>query len=113
MIAIRNRLAELELHAARYYLRRQAFLAANNRARHVVENFGTTPAAEEALIIMAETYLVLELDDAAKDTVRLLATNFPESSAFNADREFQPRPLVRGSRSLTNVVTFGLIGDEE
>lgn len=113
MIAIRNRLAELELHAARYYLRRQAFLAANNRARHVVENFGTTPAAEEALIIMAETYLVLELDDAAKDTVRLLATNFPESSAFNADREFQPRPIVRGSRSLTNVVTFGLIGDEE
>lgn len=113
MISIRNRMAELELHAARYYIRRQAFVAANNRARHVVENFATTPAIEEALIILAETYLILDLDEAAEDTVKLLATNFPDSGAFNANREFQPRQHVRGSRSLTNVVTFGLLGDKE
>lgn len=113
MIAVRNRLADLELHAARYYIRRQAFVAANNRARYVVENFPTTPAVEEAMIIMAETYLVLDLQDAATDAVRLLATNFPDSAAFDDNQQFQPRPMVRGSRSLTNVMTFGLIGEEE
>src|SRR5690554_3897268 len=48
MIAIRHRLAELELHAARYYVRRQAYVAANNRARYVVENYPESPATEEA-----------------------------------------------------------------
>ncbi|SFR86598.1 Beta-barrel assembly machine subunit BamD [Marinobacter daqiaonensis] len=110
MIAIRNRLAELELHAANYYIRRQAYVAANNRARYVVENFPSTPSTEEALILMAETYRVLELDDAAKDAVRLLAVNYPESKAFNSRMEFQGRDLTPENRSLLNAITFGLLG---
>ncbi|WP_375183555.1 outer membrane protein assembly factor BamD, partial [Marinobacter sp.] len=42
MIAIRNRMANLELEAARYYIKREAYLAANNRARYVFENYSTT-----------------------------------------------------------------------
>ncbi len=110
MIAIRNRLAELELHAARYYIRRQAYVAANNRARYVVENFPNTPSTEEALILMAETYQVLELGDAARDAIRLLAVNYPESEAFDQNMEFEGRDLVPENRSLLNVMTFGLLG---
>ena len=111
MIAIRNRLAELELHAARYYIRRQAYLAANNRARHVVEHYPESPSTEEALILMAETYQALELDDAASDAVRLLAVNYPESDAFGRNMKFQGRDLTPENRSLLNVVTFGLLGN--
>lgn len=111
MIAIRNRMANLELQAARYYIKREAYLAANNRARHVFENFSTTPAAEEALIIMVETYQFMGLDEAASDTLQLLAVNFPESEAFTTDMKFQPSLLKRQNRSLLNVVTFGLFGD--
>jgi len=110
MIAIRNRLAELELHAARYYIRRQAYMAANNRARYVVENFPESPSTEEALILMAETYKALELDDAASDAVRLLAVNHPESDAFDDNMRFQGRDLTPENRSLLNVMTFGLFG---
>lgn len=110
MIAIRNRLAELELHAARYYIRRQAYMAANNRARYVVENFPESPSTEEALILMAETYEALELDDAASDAVRLLAVNHPESDAFDDNMRFQGRDLTPENRSLLNVMTFGLFG---
>ena len=110
MIAIRNRLAELELHAARYYIRRQACMAANNRARYVVENFPESPSTEEALILMAETYEALELDDAASDAVRLLAVNHPESDAFDDNMRFQGRDLTPENRSLLNVMTFGLFG---
>lgn len=110
MIAVRNRLADLELHAARYYIRRQAYMAANNRARHVVEKFPESPATEEALVLMAETYDALELDDAAKDAVRLLAVNYPESDAFDDDMRFQGRDLTPENRSLLNVMTFGLLG---
>lgn len=113
MLAIRNRLAELELEAARYYIKREAYLAANNRARHVFENFSETPAVEEALVIMAETYRFMGLNDAASDSIQLLAINFPDSQAFSADMKFQPSLLKRENRSLLNVVTFGLLGDDK
>ncbi len=112
MIAIRNRLAELELFAARYYISREAYIAANNRAQFIVENYSTTPSVEEALIILAETFSFLDLKKASADAVAMLEDNFPDSSAFNDEGEFQSDILKREDRSLTNVVTFGLMGDE-
>lgn len=85
-------------------------MAANNRARYVVENFPESPSTEEALILMAETYKALELDDAASDAVRLLAVNHPESDAFDDNMRFQGRDLTPENRSLLNVMTFGLFG---
>ncbi len=112
MIAIRNRLAELELFAARYYISREAYIAANNRASFIVENYSTTPSVEEALIILAETYRFLDLKKASADAVAMLEDNFPDSNAFDEDGQFQSDILKREDRSLTNVVTFGLMGDE-
>jgi|TARA_R100001129_G_scaffold159495_1_gene123672 outer membrane protein assembly factor BamD len=112
MIAIRNRLAELELYAARYYISREAYIAANNRARYIVENYSTTPSVEEALIILAETFRFMDLKKGATDAVAMLKQNFPDSTAFNEDGEFQPDILKREDRSLSSVVTFGLMGDE-
>ncbi|MBL3558243.1 MULTISPECIES: outer membrane protein assembly factor BamD [Marinobacter] len=112
MIAIRNRLAELELFAARYYISREAYIAANNRARFIVENYSTTPSVEEALIIMAETFRFMDLKKASADAVAMLEDNFPDSAAFNEDGEFQADVLKRKDRSLSSVVTFGLMGDE-
>ncbi|MCL7945869.1 outer membrane protein assembly factor BamD [Marinobacter sp. ATCH36] len=112
MIAIRNRLAELELFAARYYISREAYIAANNRARFIVENYSTTPSVEEALIILAETFRFMDLKKASADAVAMLEDNFPDSTAFNEDGEFQADILKRKDRSLSSVVTFGLMGDE-
>ena len=50
MISIRNRLAAYELHAARYYIKRQAYLAAVNRAAQVVKEFPSTPNLTLALL---------------------------------------------------------------
>ena len=112
MIAVRNRLANLELLAAEYYISREAYLAANNRARYIIENYPSTPPVEEALIILAETFRFLDLKKGASDAVALLRQNFPDSDAFNADGEFEADVLTRENRSLASVVTFGLIGDE-
>ncbi len=112
MIAIRNRMAELEIYAARYYIKREAYVAANNRARHIVENYPTSPVVEEALIILAETFRFLELKKGSQDAIALLRTNFPNSEAFNDDGEFDADVLKRENRSLSSVVTFGLMGDE-
>lgn len=112
MVAIRNRMAELEIHVARYYIKREAYVAANNRARYVVENYSTTPAVETALIILAETYQFMDLEKAANDAIQLLALNYPDSDAFDDEMKFQSSMLKREDRSLSSVVTFGLMGDE-
>ena len=112
MIAIRNRMAHLELVAARYYISREAYLAANIRARYIVENYPTTPPVEEALIIMAETFRFLDLKKGSADAVALLRENFPNSDAFNDNGDFESDILEREDRSLASVVTFGLMGDE-
>ncbi|XOZ33472.1 outer membrane protein assembly factor BamD [Halomonadaceae bacterium KBTZ08] len=110
MIAIRNRMAGKELAAAEYYIKREAYIAALNRARTVVEDYSRTPAAEEALMIMAEMYARLGLDQERADTVRVLAQNFPESPALDDNGQFIRQSFGIQDRSLASVLTFGLLG---
>jgi outer membrane protein assembly factor BamD len=77
MMYLRNILAQHEVHVARYYMRRGAFVAAANRARYVVENYGRSPAVPDALVIMAKAYRILELNELSEDALRVLQTNFP------------------------------------
>ena len=79
-----NALAEYELHVARYYFRRGAYVAAANRAKQAVTEFQQVPATEEALYIMARSYDRLGLDTLRDDADRVLRKNFPDSR-FSAE----------------------------
>jgi outer membrane protein assembly factor BamD len=79
-----NSLAAYEVHVARYYLRRGAYLAAANRAQQVVQEYPQTPANEEALFIMQSSYAQLGLEQLRADTERVLKQNVP-ASRFSAD----------------------------
>lgn len=113
MFTIRNRLADLELTAANYYLVRQAYLAAVNRARYILENFPETPTAEKALIILVEGYRLLGMQEAADNALTLLAINFPDSKAFDAQQRFVAQVIKPQDRSLLSAVTFGWFGGED
>ena len=77
MVYLRNLLAEHEINVAKYYMRRGAFVAAVNRARYVVENYPRTPSIPDALVIMAKSYKILEMDKLSEDTLRILEMNYP------------------------------------
>jgi outer membrane protein assembly factor BamD len=79
-----NALAEYELHVARYYFRRGAYVAAANRAKQAVTEFQQAPATEEALYIMARSYDRLGLETLRDDADRVLRKNFPDSR-FSAE----------------------------
>ena len=72
-----NSLAAYEVHVARYYYRRGAYIAAVNRAQTVVAEFQQSPSAQEALYIMAESYDKLGLNELRDDANRVLLKNFP------------------------------------
>lgn len=109
MIDIRNRLARYEMHAAQYYVKREAYIAAANRAAYIVQNFPRTPVVEEALTLMVEMYHHLDLKPQANDALAVLRLNFPESKAFDKNGQFEPRFIQAQKRSLLSVVSFGLL----
>jgi len=74
-----NALAEYEVHVARYYYRRSAFVAAANRAQLAVRDYPGAPVTEEALYIMAASYDRLELKALKDDAERVLKQNFPNT----------------------------------
>ncbi len=73
-----NALARHEIHVARFYLEREAYLAAANRARYVVEHYQNTPSVAEALDIMAQAYEKMGRNELADDARRVLKLNFPD-----------------------------------
>lgn len=81
-----NALASYEIHVARYYMKRAAYLAAANRAQYVVEHYPGTPAMEDAVFILVKAYDALGMTDLRDDADRIMKTNFPDS------------PLLKGGK---------------
>jgi outer membrane protein assembly factor BamD len=75
-----NAMAQYELHVARYYYRRGAYLSAINRAQTAVTDYRESPATEEALFIMVQGYEKLGLTELHDDTQRIFNKNFPNSA---------------------------------
>jgi outer membrane protein assembly factor BamD len=80
MLFIKSRLAKYEIAIARFYMRREAFVAAANRGRYVLEYYSDTDHVQEALEIMVECYDQLKLNDLKNNAMKTLKLNYPNSS---------------------------------
>ena len=76
MVFLKNRLASYENAVARFYLERDAYVAALNRAKTAIEVYQGSDSAEESLRIMIECYEGLGMTELANDTRRVLQRNF-------------------------------------
>ncbi len=76
---LHNSLATYEVHVADHYLQRGAYVAAVNRAKYVLENYSRTPAAADALSIMTQAYVKMNMPQLAADSLRVLQHNYPDS----------------------------------
>jgi outer membrane protein assembly factor BamD len=74
-----NALASHEVHVAKYYIKREAWVAAANRAKEVLKTYPEAPATEEALAVLVVAYDRLKLTDLRDDARRVLQLNFPNS----------------------------------
>jgi len=79
-----NALASHEVHVARYYMKRGAYVAAANRAQYALKNYPQAPAQEEALLIMIQAYDVLSMPELRDDAERILRKNFPDSKQLKS-----------------------------
>ena len=74
-----NALASHELHVARYYMKRKAYVAAANRTQYALKTYPGAPANEEGLVIMVKAYDAMGMVALRDDAERVMKKNFPDS----------------------------------
>ena len=74
-----NALGMYEVHVARYYYARGAYIAAANRAQAALVSYPQTPSNEHALDVMVRSYQKLGLTQLADDAHRILEKTYPQS----------------------------------
>ncbi len=74
-----NSLAESEVHVARYYYSRGAYVAALNRAQTAISDYRDVPALEEATYIVYKSYDALGMTQLRDDTKRIIEKTYPQS----------------------------------
>jgi outer membrane protein assembly factor BamD len=72
-------LAQYEVHVARYYYSRGAYVAAINRAQAAIADYRAVPALEEALFIIYKSYDALGMVQLRDDAKRVMETSYPQS----------------------------------
>jgi outer membrane protein assembly factor BamD len=80
MVYLRNRLAAYENSVADYYLRRGAYVAAVNRAKHALEEYNGAASGKESLDILIAAYEELGMEGVAADARRVRQNTFPNES---------------------------------
>lgn len=79
---VNDQLAGKEMEVGRWYLRSNQTLAAINRFRTVVKDYGTTSHSEEALYRLVEAYLALGMRPQATEAAATLGYNYPDSDWY-------------------------------
>ncbi len=74
-----NALAQYDVHVARYYLRRGAYLASANRAQSAIKEYPDAPSIEEAMFILIRSYDAMGMTELRDDANRVFMQNFPKS----------------------------------
>jgi outer membrane protein assembly factor BamD len=77
MVYLVEALARQEIHVARYYLSRGAYLAAVNRSQDAIVKFPNSPIHREALEVMIEGYDRMGMTELRDDARKVLQKNFP------------------------------------
>ena len=90
-----NALAGFEVHVARYYMKRGAYVAAANRAQYAIQNYPQAPATEEAVLILVRAYDALGMTDLRDAADRVMQTNFPDSRYLKEGRVAKGVPWWR------------------
>ncbi|WP_298147149.1 outer membrane protein assembly factor BamD [uncultured Acinetobacter sp.] len=106
---IGQELAEAEMNAARFNLKRKAWVAALERGQWVVEYYPKTPQVPEALATIAYSYQKLGDQASAQQYIDVLQLNYPHLIKANGEVNLR---AARSEESWLNRTTLGILGRE-
>jgi len=92
MTYIVNSLAQYEVHVARYYYERGAYVAAIGRAQSAIADYRDVPATQEALYILMRSYDALGMAQLRDDARRVLEASWPQGKVLEQGLEAKDNP---------------------
>ena len=95
MSYIVNSLAQSEVHVARYYYSRGAYVAAINRAQSAIADYRDVPALEEATFILYKSYDALGMNELRDDMRRIIDKSYPQSQLMNKGFRLADNPWYK------------------
>ena len=90
-----NSLAQSEVHVARYYYSRGAYVAAINRAQSAIADYRDVPALEEATFILYKSYDALGMTELRDDMRRILEKSYPQSEYMRKGFKMPDNPWYK------------------
>lgn len=85
LVFIKDKLARYEIAIANWYIEREAYIAAINRGKTVLNNYPDTAAVEDALEIMIAGYDALGIEEPKSHALAVMELNFPENKLLKRD----------------------------
>lgn len=111
MTDIYNQFAHHEIQAARWYIKRQAYVAAANRARWVFQYYPQSKSIPEAIAILAYSNEKLGLTQTAKQYKTLLQINYPQY--LNGNQVILPNQTHDWGQKALSMITLGRYGQSK
>ncbi|MEZ7501298.1 outer membrane protein assembly factor BamD [Psychrobacter sp. Arc29] len=106
MTFIYNQFAESEMSAANWYIEREAYVAAVNRAKWVFQYYPLSESIPDAIAVLAYSHEKLGLTDLANEYKTLLQINYPNMLTSNGKVKLS----TKRDRTWLNRITFGQLG---
>ena len=106
MTFIYNQFAESEMSAADWYIEREAYVAAVNRAKWVFQYYPLSESIPDAIAVLAYSNEKLGLTDLANEYKTLLQINYPKMLTSNGSVKLS----TKRDRTWLNKLTFGKLG---
>jgi len=84
MIYLRNTFANHELNISKYYFKRKLYVAAIDRASHLIKNYPQAPSVQNALVIMYDANMALGQKKAADDAMAVYQATYHSNKMIRA-----------------------------
>ncbi len=108
MTFIYNQLARHEIHVARWYIKRKAYVASARRAKWVFQHYPKSESVPEAIATLAYSYQQLGKTELSNKYKQLLQINYPNWLTANGEVKLDNKK--KSSRSWLNKLTLGKFG---
>lgn len=105
MILLKDALARHELIVADYYMRRDAWIAAAERAQVVRQHYPGVSAQADALVVLIESYKAMGLEEDRRIALEQLKKDYPEHATLKSG-EYRS-PYLQQDRWWLKILTLG------
>lgn len=82
-----NSLAQYEVHVARYYYSRGAYVAAIARAQTAIRDYQNVPSVREAMVILVKSYDALGMTQLRDDAQRVLDSSYGANAEQSVEKK--------------------------